>query len=161
METSMSRSQCTIGVLARLADVSPDTIRHYERMGLVPPGERTPAGYRVWEQSHILYLRWLPAAKRAGFTLRELADIFRDYRSGVAPCAAVRDLLRRKILDLDTQIAELTLTRRQLASALTRWNRRLRRATPNEFVPLLDDLNAVATSRAKHRANIGAKWKHQ
>lgn len=156
----MSQTQCTIGALARLAGVSPDTIRHYERIGLVPRGERTSAGYRVWKQSQVQYLRWLPAAKRAGFMLRELADIFRDYRSGVAPCRAVRDLLRRKIVNLDAEIAELKLTRRQLATVLTRWNQRLRRANPKDFVPLLDDLDAV-TSRAERRANVHTKWRHQ
>lgn len=156
----MSQTQCTIGALARLAGVSPDTIRHYERIGLVPRGERTSAGYRVWKQSQVQYLRWLPAAKRAGFMLRELADIFRDYRSGVAPCRAVRDLLRRKIVNLDAEIAELKLTRRQLATVLTRSNQRLRRANPKDFVPLLDDLDAV-TSRAERRANVHTKWRHQ
>lgn len=156
----MSEPQCTIGVLARLAGVSPDTIRHYERIGLVPREERTAGGYRVWKKSQIQYLRWLPAAKRAGFTLRELADIFRDYRSGVAPCGAVRDLLRRKIVTLDAEIAELKLTRRQLATVLTRWNQRLRRANPKDFVPLLDDLDAV-TARAKRRANVHTKWRPQ
>jgi len=156
----MSPTQCTIGVLARLAGVSPDTIRHYERIGLVPREERTSAGYRVWKQSQVQYLRWLPAAKRAGFTLRELADIFRDYRSGVAPCRAVRGLLRRKIVNLDAEIAELKLTRRQLATVLTRWNQRLRRANANEFVPLLNDLDAV-TSRGERRANVHTKWRHQ
>ncbi len=156
----MSQTQCTIGVLARLAGVSPDTIRHYERIGLVPREDKTPAGYRVWKQSEVQYLRWLPAAKRAGFTLRELADIFRDYRSGIAPCRAVRDLLRRKIVTLDAEIAELKLTRRQLATVLTRWNQRLRRANPKEFVLLLDDLDTV-TSRAERRANVHTKWRHQ
>ena len=114
----MSQTQCTIGVLARLAGVSPDTIRHYERIGLVPREDKTP------------------------------------------PCRAVRDLLRRKIVNLDAEIAELKLTRRQLATVLTRWNQRLRRANPKEFVLLLDDLDAV-TSRAERRANVHTKWRHQ
>lgn len=154
----MSQTRCTIGELARLAGVSPDTIRHYERIGLVPRQERTPAGYRVWTRSEIQYLRWLPAAKRAGYSLRELADIFRDYRAGVAPCRAVRDLLRRKIVRLDAEIAELKRTRRQLGIVLTGWNQRLHRANPDAFVPLLDDLHAV-TSRANRRVKVHTRWR--
>src|SRR5205809_7209654 len=101
----MSQTQCTIGVLARLARVCPDTIRHYERIGLVPRADKTPARYRVWKQSEVQYLRWLPAATRPGFTLRGLADIFRDCRSGIARCRAVPDLPRRKTVDLDAEIA--------------------------------------------------------
>src|SRR3954468_15167862 len=103
---------CTVGALARLARVSPDTIRHYERLGILPRAARTRAGYRVWSRREVEYLKWVRPAKRAGFTLRELAEVFRIYRGGVCPCQVVRDLLQQKLRGLDTQIAELVVFRR-------------------------------------------------
>lgn len=136
----MSQGKCTVSTLARLASVSPDSIRYYERIGILPPAKRSPAGYRLWDSREVQYLKWLTPAKRAGFTLRELAEIFGLYRSGTPPCRTVRDLLQRKLRELDVQSAELFKLRTALQSALTQWNVRLRNAPPTKFVPLFDDL---------------------
>jgi len=84
----VSPQKFTVSQLARLAGVGPDSIRHYERIGIVPKAKRSPAGYRIWNAREVQYLMWVAPAKRAGFALRELADIFRMYRAGsphVAP----------------------------------------------------------------------------
>ncbi|MHB8412573.1 MAG: MerR family DNA-binding transcriptional regulator [Candidatus Acidiferrales bacterium] len=78
----MSPQKLTVSQLARIAGVGPDSIRHYERIGLVPRAERSPAGYRLWTAQEVEYLKWVAPAKRAGFTLHELAKIFRMYYTG-------------------------------------------------------------------------------
>src|SRR5579863_2115441 len=130
----MLQKKCTVSVLARILGVSPDSVRHYERIGLLPRAERSQSGYRVWNGQKIEYLRWVAPAKRAGFSLRELAEIFHMYRSGMPPCRTVRDTLKRKLIDLDGQIVELNRMRRQLRKTLSRWNVRLLSASPSEFV---------------------------
>lgn len=137
----MPQQRCTVGVLARLAGVSPDSIRHYERIGILPRAQRTPSGYRVWDMQAVQYLKWLGPARGAGFTLRELAEIFRMHRTGTPPCRAVRDILDQKLIRLSAQIEELSAIHSQLKRALTQWNRKLRHAPPGQFVPLFDDLD--------------------
>jgi MerR family copper efflux transcriptional regulator len=136
----MYSQRLTVNHLARLAGVGPDTIRHYERIGLVPRAERTPAGYRIWNARDVQYLKWMPSAKRAGFTLQELTEIFRMYRTGSPPCRTVRDRLQDKLATLDREISELLTRQRKLRRVLVRWKGRLRRAAPGDFVPLFDDL---------------------
>jgi DNA-binding transcriptional MerR regulator len=77
----MSALKLTVSQVARIAGVGPDSIRHYERIGIVPKAERSPAGYRLWTAREVQYLKWAASAKRAGFTLHELAEIFRMYRA--------------------------------------------------------------------------------
>ncbi|MBI3809112.1 MAG: antibiotic biosynthesis monooxygenase [Nitrospirae bacterium] len=145
----MSKREYTVSALARMASVSPDSIRHYERIGILPPAKRSPAGYRLWNPREVQYLKWLAPAKRAGFTLRELAEVFRMYRSGTPPCRTVRDVLQRKLIDLDAQSAELSLLRTALQRVLTLWNARLRNVPPTEFVSLFDDLASLPISRKR------------
>jgi MerR family copper efflux transcriptional regulator len=78
----MAKKACTVGALARILNVSADTVRHYERIGLLPRAERSQSGYRVWDGNKLEYLIWVGPAKRAGFTLRQLANIFQMYRAG-------------------------------------------------------------------------------
>jgi len=139
----MSPQKLTVSELAHIAGVGPDSIRHYERIGLVPKAERSPAGYRLWTAREVQYLKWVAPAKRAGFTLGELAEIFRMYRAGSAPCRAVRDLLQHKLTDLDREIGELSNLRTQLGRVFVRWKGRLGRASSGDFVPLFDDLHEV------------------
>lgn len=139
----MSQQRYTVGILARLVGVSPDSIRHYERIGILPRAERTSSGYRVWDTRVVQYLKWLGPARSAGFTLRELAEIFKMHRTGIPPCRAVRDILDKKLAHLTAQIEALSTIHSELKRALTQWNRKLRHAPPGEFVPLFDDLDLL------------------
>ena len=139
----MRKTRWTVGALARMLGVSPDSIRHYERIGILPLAQRSSSGYRVWDPHAVEYIKWIASAKRAGLTLSELAKIFQKYRSGIAPCRDVRDLLTQKQMDLDAQIAEMSELRRKLQGVLARWNTRLRHTAAGDFVPLLDDLGEL------------------
>ena len=145
----MSSQRLTISQLARLVGVGPDSIRHYERIGLVPRAERSRAGYRIWNAGDVEYLRWVASAKRAGFTLHELVEVFRMYRAGNAPCRTVQKLLAQKLDDLDQKIDELSILRTELRRVLVRWEGRLHRASSDDFVPLFDDLHQVPPTRSK------------
>jgi MerR family transcriptional regulator, copper efflux regulator len=148
-EDHMSSQKLTVSQLARIVGVGPDSIRHYEQIGLVPKAERSPAGYRLWTTREVQHLKWVASAKRAGFTLHELAEIFRLYRAGTAPCRTVRDLLQQKLADLDREVDELSNLRTQLRRVFVRWKGRLRRASSDDFVPLFDDLRDVPFKQSK------------
>src|ERR1043166_9517638 len=157
----MSALKLPVSQVARIAGVGPDSIRHYERIGIVPKAERSPAGYRLWTAQEVQYLKWAASAKRGGFTLHELAEIFRMYRAGSAPCRTARDLLQRKLVDLDREVDELSNLRDQLRRVFIRWRRRLRRASPGDFVPLFDDLHDMpvkqSTTALKRKNRKGGK----
>lgn len=144
----MPPEKLTVSQLARIAGVGPDSIRHYERLGIVPKAERSPTGYRLWTAREVEYLKWMSSARRAGFTLHELAEIFRMYRAGSAPCRTVRDLLQQKLADLDREIDELANLRTHLGRVFVRWKGRLRRASSGDFVPLFDDLHDVPVKQS-------------
>ena len=64
-----------IGELAQRAGVGIDTVRYYEREGLLPPAQRLASGYRVYAQDDVLRLRFVRRAKALGFTLPEIRDL--------------------------------------------------------------------------------------
>src|SRR5947209_17576098 len=74
------------GELARQAGVSPDTLRHYERRGLLPPPQRSAAGYRLYSNEALGRVRLIRGALSTGFTVNELGAILADRDRGGAPC---------------------------------------------------------------------------
>ena len=101
----------TIGVLADAADVSVDTVRYYERRGLLAEPRRTAGGFRDYDADALRRLRALRRAQTLGFTLDEAADLLALSRDQHADAAAVRERTVEKIADLDARIAELERTR--------------------------------------------------
>ena len=76
------------GSLAKETGVSPDTIRHYERIGVLPKAARTRAGYRIYPESAVERVRVVQRALRVGFTLAELAEVLKvreRWRSTLSP----------------------------------------------------------------------------
>jgi DNA-binding transcriptional MerR regulator len=70
------------GELARAAGISPDTLRHYEKLGLLPIAIRTPGGYRLYPPDTLALVQMIRSAIRVGFTLSELADVLKQRRAG-------------------------------------------------------------------------------
>jgi DNA-binding transcriptional MerR regulator len=95
------------GELARLAGVSTDTLRHYERIGVLARPPRASNGYRVYSAASLNRVLVLQSALRAGFSLAELARILGRREHGGAPCRMVHSLARQKIRSLDEQILRL------------------------------------------------------
>jgi DNA-binding transcriptional MerR regulator len=117
-----------IGELAQRAGTSPDTLRYYERVGLLPHPPRTPAGYRLYDSSVAERVAFIKKAQALGLTLEEIRDVLRIAAQGTAPCEHVRAALQRRLEDVDTRIRELESLRATLRRALSR-NRRLPLAT--------------------------------
>jgi len=120
------------GELARLAGVSPDTLRHYERMKVLPTPRRSAGNYRLYPPEAIERLRLIRRALAAGFSLPELASILKTRDQGGAPCRQVRRLLEQKLERINRQISDLNAMREHLHSTLTDWDQRLAN-TPEGF----------------------------
>jgi DNA-binding transcriptional MerR regulator len=128
------------GELARLSGVSPDTVRFYERRRLLPPAARTSAGYRVFPLDTLARMRTIRAGLSMGFSVGELADIFRERNAGGAPCHRVRKLAAEKLAILEAHLRDLQNWRRELRSTLKAWDRRLSKTPRGKQALLLETL---------------------
>ena len=105
-----------VAELAEAVGVSPDTIRYYERAGLLPAPARTPAGYRAYDASAVDRLRFIQGAQRLGLTLRDITDLLAVRDTGVCPCEPAEQLLRRRLTKLDAEMARLAALREQMVA---------------------------------------------
>ncbi len=120
----MGRLGLLIGEVAAKSRVSRKALRLYEAAGVLPPPARTPAGYRVYGRETLRVLAFVIQARRLGFSLEEIKEIVAIKRSGQLPCSHVRQLVRRKVADLDRTVRGLTAARYALRSLLRSWSRR-------------------------------------
>lgn len=116
----MSQDVLTVGEAAQAAGLSPKAVRLYEAKGLLPPAERTAAGYRTYTDDDIAVLRFIRQAKTLGLSLAEIRDILAIRRDGDPPCRHVTALLDRRLADIDRTVAELRQLRRALADTRAR-----------------------------------------
>lgn len=128
------------GELARVTGVSADTLRHYERIGVLPRAPRTSSGYRVYPADAVNRVRVVRRALHIGFTLPELADIFRTREAGGAPCQRVFELAKTKLAAIEADIATLTKARRQMVKVLSDWQSRMRKTSRGQKAHLLQSL---------------------
>lgn len=128
------------GELAKLAGVSTDTLRHYERVGVLPRAARSPAGYRLYTEEAAERVRLVRRAIVMGFRIEELARILRVRERGGAPCRQVHALAVEKLAALDRQIAELTALREELSGLVSEWGTRLDATPAGERAGLLESL---------------------
>jgi MerR family transcriptional regulator, copper efflux regulator len=128
------------GALAKSAGVSPDTIRHYERIGVLPRASRTDSGYRVYPASALERVLVVRRALRIGFTLAELAEVLKARDAGGAPCRRVFQLAQDKLKGIEADIDALKCTRRYVKKVLCDWEQRIQRAGSGEKSHLLYSL---------------------
>jgi DNA-binding transcriptional MerR regulator len=109
----------TVAELARRADVSPDTVRYYERSGLVRSVSRSAAGYRHYGEAELDRLRFIQGAQRLGLRLREIRELLDVRDSGVCPCEPAETLLKRRMGEIDQEIRRLSALRSDLERMVT------------------------------------------
>src|ERR1039457_1372621 len=140
MDSHDPRNSMRSGELARLCGVSTDTLRHYERVGVLARAPRTKSGYRQYPPSALDRVRLVRRAISVGFTLEELARLQRIRDKGGAPCRQVRDLALSKLEEVERRLEELTHVRDHLQMLLKDWDERLGRTAPGQRAGLLDSL---------------------
>lgn len=94
----------TIGKLATLAKTSTDTLRYYEREGLIEPADRTGSGYRLYDKKSARRINFIKQAQHCGFTLTEIRDLLALRRRNAACCGDVRTRAIEKKLQLEHKI---------------------------------------------------------
>lgn len=127
------------GELAKLSGVSTDTLRHYERKGLLAPA-RAANGYRQYPAQALDRVRLVQRALAVGFSLDELARLLQVRDQGGAPCRQVRALAAAKLQDLEARIREMTTLRDEMRGLLAEWDARLAGTPEGERAWLLEGL---------------------
>jgi DNA-binding transcriptional MerR regulator len=131
------------GELARLTGVSRDTLRLYERRGLLPAPGRSQSGYRRYGAAAAHRVRLIRAALSIGFTIDELGEIFAARDGGRAPCRRVHALAIQKASSLEARIAEMQGILGALNLAIRDWDHTLTRTGPHERAGLLERFLAL------------------
>lgn len=126
------------GELARLSGLSTDTLRHYERLGLLPLPQRTSGNYREYRSGSQQRVELIQRALAVGFSLAELKTILAVRDRGGAPCRHVRALMGSKIRQVDKQIRNLVSLRVELNRLSREWNRCLQCTKPGQVARLLE-----------------------
>lgn len=152
-KTPSKREQCEggplrSGDLARLSGVSADTLRHYERKGLLKP-RRAPNGYREYPRHAVERVRLIRAALAIGFKLDDLERVFKIRDAGGAPCRQVRELAAAKLDEIEALVRDLTAMRDEMRELLKDWDRRLDSAPPDEPARLLETLAAIGLANVR------------
>lgn len=104
----------TIAELAGEAGVKPDTLRYYERIGLLPAPRRTSGAHRRYDSAALDRLRFIQGAQRLGLRLDQIGELLAIRDTGECPCEPAATLLQRRLTELDAEIARLTTLRTEL-----------------------------------------------
>lgn len=126
----------TIGALAAAAGVGVETVRFYERRGLLPRPPRTPSGYRQYPPDSVERLRFIRRAQGLGFTLEEIGELLELRVDEVAACGAVEAGARSKIRQVEEKMAEL----QRILDALGRLVAACEAREPTSECPILEAL---------------------
>ena len=116
------RAQLKIGEVSKRSGVGIEALRFYEKMGLLGRPARTASGYRLYGASVLDQLEFIKRAQMLGFSLDEIARIIAERGAGHSPCAAVREIVRRRLRELDEQLAQMKRYRNELAATLREWD---------------------------------------
>ena len=115
----MAGRQMTIGVLAKAAGVGVETIRYYERMGLIDRPAK-PGGARVYSALHLRQLHYIRNAKNLRLSLKDILALRQKLAIGPQFCAATRDIVAQRLGEVESEIAKLIVTRDDLSAFLQR-----------------------------------------
>jgi redox-sensitive transcriptional activator SoxR len=104
-----------VGEVAKRAGVNVETIRYYERRGLLPAPDREPSGHRRYDEETVRFLRAIKDAQAVGFTLAEIAEYLKAAGRSASPSETLRVRMAAKIDEIDGRIASLQRMREELA----------------------------------------------
>lgn len=141
----MDSSTYSIGQVAKGAGVGVETVRFYEREGLLPAPKRRPSGYRQYPADTVRRIHFVQAAKGLGFTLREIRELLSLRVTAGKKCADVRRLADQKLAEVDAKLTELQRMRAALAHLAAACTGK----GPTSECPLLDALDAQGDAHGR------------
>ena len=133
----------TIGEVAKAAEIGVETVRFYEREGLIAEPPRRRSGYRQYPADTVRRLRFIRRAKELGFTLAEIGELHDLRVDPTKSCADVRTVGRAKMADIESKMLDLA----RIQAALTELVRTCRGKGPTSDCPILDALDEQEVKR--------------
>ena len=137
----MTMTTLRTGELAKQADVNVETLRFYERKGLLPEPPRGKSGYREYPPESVQRLRFVKRAQELGFSLKEIKELLALRVARGTTCGQVRERAQEKVADVQQKISDL----RAIEEALTELVKSCSGRGPASRCPILDHLNDVET----------------
>ncbi len=136
-----------IGQVAQETGLSIDTIRFYEKQGLLKQSARTEGGFRLFGSSEIEALRFVRKAQELGFSLSEIRELLILRADQIPACSHVEELLEQKLIGVKQKIAELQRMEHTLKAALRKCKRGLKTAAPGheDHCPVLEEISRAAS----------------
>lgn len=125
-----------IGELAKQTGLRVSTLRYYEQMGLLPAGERSEAGYRLFSDESVERVQFILSAKALGFSLKEIRTVLTLYDKGHSPCEMASQLAGKKLRKIEQLIARWQARKQALQQALDAWQTGKPQDLP--FCPILN-----------------------
>jgi MerR family mercuric resistance operon transcriptional regulator len=104
----------TISAMADRLGISTDTLRYYERLGLLPTAARTASGYRLYDQALLDRARFIKSAQHIGLRLADIKELLDINDRGACPCGQTTVVVERRLRQVDTELARLRAMRKQL-----------------------------------------------
>jgi len=119
---AMPLGEMKIGEVARRSGVSIETLRFYEKSGLLDRPGRTYSGYRVYGRDVLERISFIKQAQVLGFTLDEIARIIKHKQKGESPCEEVREIVQTRLKELEERIKQMNRYRKELTATLKEWD---------------------------------------
>ncbi|HVC89352.1 MAG TPA: MerR family transcriptional regulator [Acidobacteriaceae bacterium] len=130
-------SSLTVGWLAKNAGVNPETVRYYERQGLVSPAARTEAGYRIYQQESVRRIRFIKRAQELGFSLNEIKELLSLRVDADATASDVRVRALARLVSVEEKIRHL----QDIQQSLTQLIESCHGGGPASECPILENLD--------------------
>jgi len=141
--------------VAQATGISTDTLRHYEKHGLLPGVTRSAAGYRQYSAGTVERVLLIQRALVVGFSLADVKRVLAVRDKGGAPCVGVRALVGERLEQLTHRIDELQTLRNELQSLLADWDTRLAESAEGERAHLLETLGkSVVVEGARRQRRV-------
>jgi DNA-binding transcriptional MerR regulator len=146
MEVRRAMSTAKIGQVAQETGLSIDTIRFYEKQGLLKQSARTEGGFRLFGSGEIETLKFVRKAQELGFSLNEIRELLILRAEHVPACSHVEELLEHKLAGVEQKIEELQKLEHSLKTALQKCKRSLKTTAPGheDCCPVLEEISRAA-----------------
>jgi MerR family copper efflux transcriptional regulator len=155
----MKEKPLLIGRLARLVGVKPDTIRFYERSGLLPKPQRMASGYRVYDDSALKQVCFIRRAQSLGFSLDQIHRILSLRSQGKETCRCVVAMSEATLAKTEAKLKELQEFRDALARNLERWKRVPRGRLVAKFCALIESSGRGELRLVRTRSATSERWR--
>jgi len=119
----MMNKTMTVRDVAALAEVVPEVVRYYSRIGLIKPQKNRKNGYKLYDKNDVARLVFIRKAKHLGYTLKEIKKILSHSTSGTSPCPMVRCIIESRIEENRQRLDDMMSLQTRMENAIEQWKR--------------------------------------